>query len=221
MYKSPYCLVSEWRTWQEKKCAMYPSINIIMLSPFRRWLSCARSCLITIKSAFNYGGQEHQYTAISACSTSSDSSWVSFRYWCGTQPYVTYTTTSSGPKHSVFRTTCIDRYVVDRYIHRIYLSHVLFECEGGASADWKCIWHFKTDLQSLISLNLGTGQTGHATLFNQWEGAILFTKTSTRCSKIFHNGGGRQKEHCYFIFRLRDADSSRLGFTLFQRNHLI
>ena len=35
-----------------------------------------------------------------------------------------------------------------------------------------------------ISLNLRTGSTGHATLFNQWEGALVFIKTSTQWSKI-------------------------------------
>ena len=69
--------------------------------------------------------------------------------------------------------------------------------------------------QSGISLNLGTGQTGHATLFNQWEGALLF-KSSTKCSKIFHNGGRRRTEHCYFVFLLTDAKITRLGFTLFR-----
>ena len=34
--------------------------------------------------------------------------------------------------------------------------------------------------QSGISLNLGTGQTGHATPFNEREGALLFIKTSTK-----------------------------------------
>ena len=42
--------------------------------------------------------------------------------------------------------------------------------------------------QSGISLNLRTGPTGHATLFNQWEGALVFIKiqikTSTCWSKI-------------------------------------
>ena len=35
-----------------------------------------------------------------------------------------------------------------------------------------------------ISPNLRTGLTGHATLFNQWEGALVFIKTSTQWSKI-------------------------------------
>ena len=43
--------------------------------------------------------------------------------------------------------------------------------------------------QSGISLNLRTGPAGHATLFNQWEGALVFIskqiKTSPQCSKIF------------------------------------
>ena len=43
--------------------------------------------------------------------------------------------------------------------------------------------------QSGISLNLRTGPTGHATLFNQWEGALVFInkqiKTSPQWSKIF------------------------------------
>ena len=75
--------------------------------------------------------------------------------------------------------------------------------------------------QSGISLNLGTGQTGHATLFKQWEGALLFTTTSSKCSKIFHNGGRRWGEHCYFVFLSTDYNSTRLGFPLFQRKHLM
>ena len=39
--------------------------------------------------------------------------------------------------------------------------------------------------QSGISLNLRTGSTGHATLFNQWGGALVFIKTSTQWSKLF------------------------------------
>ena len=39
--------------------------------------------------------------------------------------------------------------------------------------------------QSGISLNLRTGSTGHATLFNQWGGALVFIKTLTQWSKIF------------------------------------
>ena len=34
--------------------------------------------------------------------------------------------------------------------------------------------------QSGISPNLRTGSTGHATLFNQWEGALVFIKRSTQ-----------------------------------------
>ena len=37
--------------------------------------------------------------------------------------------------------------------------------------------------QSGISPNLRTGPTGHAKLFNQWEGALAFIKTSTQWSK--------------------------------------
>ena len=39
--------------------------------------------------------------------------------------------------------------------------------------------------QSGISLNLRTGSTAHATLFNQWGGALVFIKTSTQWSKLF------------------------------------
>ena len=46
-------------------------------------------------------------------------------------------------------------------------------------------WH----KQSGISLNLRTGPADHATLFNQWEGALVFInkqiKTSPQWSKIF------------------------------------
>ena len=38
--------------------------------------------------------------------------------------------------------------------------------------------------QSGISPNLRTGLTGHAKLFNQWEGILVFIKTSTQWSKI-------------------------------------
>ena len=48
--------------------------------------------------------------------------------------------------------------------------------------------------QSGISLNLRTGPAGHATLFNQWEGALVFInkqiKTSPQCSKIFKTTDG-------------------------------
>ena len=48
--------------------------------------------------------------------------------------------------------------------------------------------------QSGISLNLRTGPTDHATLFNQWEGALVFInkqiKTSPQCSKIFKTTDG-------------------------------
>ena len=52
------------------------------------------------------------------------------------------------------------------------------------------VWHE----QSGISLNLRTGPTGHATLFNQWEGALVFInkqfKTSPQWSKIFKTAVG-------------------------------
>ena len=48
--------------------------------------------------------------------------------------------------------------------------------------------------QSGISLNLRTGPTGHVTLFNQWEGALVFInkqiKTSPQWSKIFKTADG-------------------------------
>ena len=48
--------------------------------------------------------------------------------------------------------------------------------------------------QSGISLNLRTGPTGHATLFNQWEGALVFInkqiKISPQWSKIFKTTDG-------------------------------
>ena len=43
----------------------------------------------------------------------------------------------------------------------------------------------QTDQQSGISLNLRTGPNGHATLFNQVEGVLVFIKTLTKWSKIF------------------------------------
>ena len=73
-------------------------------------------------------------------------------------------------------------------------------------------------MQSRISLKVGTGQTGHATLFNQWEDTLLFTKTSTMCSKIFHNGRWRRTEHCFFVFLLTDTNSTdRLGFHIISK----
>ena len=48
--------------------------------------------------------------------------------------------------------------------------------------------------QSGISLNLRTGLTSHATLFNQWEGVLVFInkqiKTSPQWSKIFKTADG-------------------------------
>ena len=38
--------------------------------------------------------------------------------------------------------------------------------------------------QSGISLNLRTGSTGHATLFNQWEGAFVFIKIQIKTSTV-------------------------------------
>ena len=56
-----------------------------------------------------------------------------------------------------------------------------------------------THVQSGISLNLRTGPTGHATLFNQWECAFVFInkqiKTSPQWSKLFKTtDGGRQNQ---------------------------
>ena len=67
--------------------------------------------------------------------------------------------------------------------------------------------------QSGISPNLRTGSTGHATLFNQWEGALVFIKLSTQWSKILTPVDGVGQI-------LRYAYSARLGFTLFQRKQL-
>ena len=48
--------------------------------------------------------------------------------------------------------------------------------------------------QSGISLDLRTGPTGHATLFNQWEGTLVFInkqiKTPPQWSKIFKTTDG-------------------------------
>ena len=48
--------------------------------------------------------------------------------------------------------------------------------------------------QSGISLNLRTGPTGHAPLFNQWDGALVFInkqiKTSPQSSKSFKTTDG-------------------------------
>ena len=52
-------------------------------------------------------------------------------------------------------------------------------------------------LQSGISLNLRTGPTGHAPLFNQWDGALVFInkqiKTSPQSSKSFKTINGRSR----------------------------
>ena len=54
------------------------------------------------------------------------------------------------------------------------------------------LWHCVT--QSGISVNLRTGPTGHAPLFNQWDGALMFInkqiKTSPQRSKIFKTTDG-------------------------------
>ena len=53
---------------------------------------------------------------------------------------------------------------------------------------WQTI-HYQSIYQSGISLNLRTGPTGHAALFNKWESVFVFIKTriktSTCWSKIF------------------------------------
>ena len=40
----------------------------------------------------------------------------------------------------------------------------------------------KSDYQSGVSLNLRTGPTAHATLFNQWEGALVFINKQIKTS---------------------------------------
>ena len=64
--------------------------------------------------------------------------------------------------------------------------------------------------RSGISLHLRTGPTGHATLFNQWEGALVFInkqiKTSAQWSKKFKTADGVGQNW-------RWAYSTRLGFT--------
>ena len=77
--------------------------------------------------------------------------------------------------------------------------------EGGVVVNF-LLWHKQAQglVKGLLSwgyccfmsglfLNLGTLQTGHVTLFNQWEGMLLFTKTSTRCSKIFTGADGARQ----------------------------
>ena len=72
---------------------------------------------------------------------------------------------------------------------------------------WKA-WTQEPFHQSRISLNLRTGPTGHATLFNQWEGALVFInkqiKTSPQWSKI-----SKQR-----------TESDRINL-IFQRKHFI
>ena len=74
--------------------------------------------------------------------------------------------------------------------------------------DWED-W-LDSDNQSGISLNLRTGPTGHTTLFNHWEGALVFIKTqiktSPQWSKIFTTVDGVGQI-------LRWVYSTRLGFT--------
>ena len=45
--------------------------------------------------------------------------------------------------------------------------------------------------QSRISLNLRTGPTGHATLFNQWEGALVFINKQMKTLPQWSNGGAK------------------------------
>ena len=82
--------------------------------------------------------------------------------------------------------------------HSATLHHLAFYCLSNSKVAWiadinsspfslgrkQCagsLWAISrkytvgaTDEQSGISLNLRTGSTGHATLFNQWEGALVF-----------------------------------------------
>ena len=78
-----------------------------------------------------------------------------------------------------------------RFIH----SHVLLLIDDLATCLFsKMIFSTWIHEQSGISLNLRTGQAGHATLFNQWEGALVFInkqiKTSPQWSKIFKTTDG-------------------------------
>ena len=80
------------------------------------------------------------------------------------------------------------------FANAVTISHLCWYCltlEKG-SADVSEILRFIH--QSGISLNLRTGPTGHATLFNQWEGALVFInkqiKTIPQWSKILKTTDG-------------------------------
>ena len=105
-----------------------------------------------------------------------------------------------------------DWYVEIRYVNRVKcVKQTINEREvklteengvgwGSASIpyDWyvgiRYVNKVKCVKQSGISLNLRTGPTGHATLFNQWEGALVSInkqiKTSPQWSKIFKTTDG-------------------------------
>ena len=61
---------------------------------------------------------------------------------------------------------------------------------------WQTI-HYQSIYQSGISLNLRTGPTGHAALFNKWESVFVFIKTrikTSTCWSKFSQQCGRESE---------------------------
>ena len=84
--------------------------------------------------------------------------------------------------------------------------------------------------QSGISLNLRTGPTGHATLFNQWEGALVFInkqiKTSPQWSKIFKTADGVGQNQSSFrgsqaLFLSGQCIGSRIGSVSWNIQHIL
>ena len=59
--------------------------------------------------------------------------------------------------------------------------------KGAAARGKEGVPYHKLELvqQSGISLNLRTGPTGHATLFNQWEGALVFINKQIKTSPLW------------------------------------
>ena len=70
----------------------------------------------------------------------------------------------------------------------------LFSVNVFSLTIWWALSNTRLCIQSGIYLNLRTGPTGHATLFNQWEGALVFInkqiKSSPQWSKIFKTADG-------------------------------
>ena len=80
-------------------------------------------------------------------------------------------------------------------LSKIGIKHVFSTIFSTVLELLQTVYREKTELQqSGISLNLRTGPTGHAPLFNQWDGALVFInkqiKTSPQSSKSFKTTDG-------------------------------